>query len=66
MNEFKNILEAERLPCMTKIWRPLIPNHKDRYLTPEELKLYVLQSPRILAIIDEVIILFLFLFDCLF
>lgn len=56
MNAFVNLLEPNRLPCMTKVWEPLIPNRKDKYLTPEELKLTVLHSPRIVALIDEVCI----------
>lgn len=59
MNAFVNLLEPNRLPCMTKVWIPQIPNKKDRYLTPEELKQNVLQSPRIIALINEVSILLL-------
>lgn len=52
---FVNLLEPGRLPNMTKLWRPLIPHYKDKYLTPEELKISVLNSTRIQKLIDEVI-----------
>lgn len=51
---FQNLLEPDRMPCMTKVWQPQIPNRKENYLSPEELKLNVLESPRIVRLIEEV------------
>ncbi|KAG4074295.1 hypothetical protein HA402_008704 [Bradysia odoriphaga] len=50
---FQNLLEPDRMPCMTKVWQPQIPNRKESYLSPEELKLNVLESPRIVRLIEE-------------
>lgn len=54
MKGFHNLLEPDRMPCMTKVWQPQIPNRKENYLSPEELKLNVLESPRIVRLIEEV------------
>lgn len=57
MKGFHNLLEPDRMPCMTKAWQPHIPNRKENYLSPEELKLNVLESPRIVQLIEEVFVL---------
>lgn len=54
MKGFQNLLEPDRMPSMTKVWQPQIPNRKENYLSPEELKLNVLESPRIVRLIEEV------------
>lgn len=54
MDSFKNLLEPERFPCMTKVWKPMVPTKKDHYLTPNELKQTVFKSPRIIELIKEV------------
>lgn len=52
--QYKNLLEADRLPNMFKTWNPLLLNQKDQPLSPEELKMKVLNSPRINKLLDEV------------
>lgn len=47
MEHFVNLLEDKRLPDMSKEWKPLIPYKCDKLLTPETLKLAVLNSPEI-------------------
>lgn len=54
MDSFKNILAPDRIPCMTKVWKPLVPNQRERYLTPEELKQSVFNCPRIVELLNEV------------
>lgn len=55
MEVFVNLLEADRMPRMTKSWNPQVPHRMDKYLTPDQLKLSVLRSPRMVALIDEVL-----------
>lgn len=52
MDTFKNILIP--LPNMSKEYKPLIPFQHDKYLTPDSLKLAVLNSPRIRELCIEV------------
>lgn len=52
MDNFKNILAP--LPNMSKEWQPLKPYKHDKYLTPELLKVAVLQSPRIQELAVEI------------
>lgn len=47
MEKFVNLLEKNRLPDMGKPWSPLIPYKFYEYLTPETLKIAVLQSSEI-------------------
>lgn len=54
MDSFVNLLHPDRLPRMTKSWHPQVPHRMDKYLTPEQLKLSVLRSKRMVALIDEV------------
>lgn len=54
MESFVNLLEPDRLPRMTKRWQPQVPYRMDTYLTPEQLKLSVLKSARMIALIEEV------------
>lgn len=63
MKGFHNLLEPDRMPCMTKVWQPQIPNRKENYLSPEELKLNVLESPRIVRLIEEVCCSHVLVFD---
>lgn len=42
-----NLLEGNRVPDMGKKWQPLIPYECDKRLTPETLKLTVLNSPEV-------------------
>lgn len=44
MDKFTNLIEDNQLPDMGKKWKPLIPVKRDKYLTPEKLKLCVLNS----------------------
>lgn len=59
MDSFKNILAPDRIPCMTKVWKPLVPNQRERYLSPEELKNAVYNCPRIVELLNEVCMLLL-------
>lgn len=52
MDNFKNVLDP--LPNMSKEWKPLKPYKHDRYLTPELLKVAVLESPRIQELSIEI------------
>lgn len=53
MDHFYNIIAGNRLPDMGKSWKPLIPYHRERYLTPETLKQSVLNGRRISEICKE-------------
>lgn len=54
MESFLDLLQPDRLPRMTKRWQPQVPYRMDTYLTPEQLKLSVLKSERMVALIEEV------------
>ena len=55
LNDISNFVNMlTKLPCMTKDWRPVIPNRKDVYLTPEQLKVAVLNSTKINRVLDMV------------
>lgn len=54
MGAFVNLLDPDRMPRMTKRWRPQLANRQDKLLTPKELKRSVLHGERMQALIDEV------------
>lgn len=54
MDAFVNLLDADRMPHMSKTWRPQLANHLDKLLTPKELKRSVLHGERMQALIEEV------------
>ena len=52
MLNFTNIISPGNEPSMTKEYKPKIAQQFDKYLTPDELKKYVLRSPKIQILID--------------
>lgn len=54
LRDFKNLLTDNRLPNTSKVWNPIVAYRQDKYLTPEELKLKVLNSRRVHQVLDEV------------
>lgn len=54
LSHFKNLIQSDNLPSMTKVWAPLIPYKMNKYSKPENLKQMVLFSPRIQQLIKEV------------
>ena len=55
MANYRNILRKDRLPSiMTQSFQPAVPVIKNRYQSPEELKVTVLKSQRITRFIDDV------------
>lgn len=54
LRDFKNLLTDNRLPNTSKVWNPIVAYKRDKYLTPEELKLNVLNSRRVHQVLDEV------------
>lgn len=53
MDYFYNIIANDQFPDMGKQWKPLIPCHRDRYLTPETLKESVLNGSKISEICKQ-------------
>lgn len=49
MENFKNIINV---PSMTKEYKPKVVQKFDKYLNPDELKKFVLKSPRLQKLID--------------
>lgn len=47
MENFVNLIEGNRVPDMGKKWRPLIPYKFETFLTPETLKITVLNSTEV-------------------
>lgn len=53
MDYFYNIIANDCFPDMGKQWKPLIPYHRDRYLTPETLKKSVLNGSKMNEIVKQ-------------
>lgn len=53
MKDFINLVEPQHTPSMSKRWKPMVPYKQDRMLSPESLKLAVLDSPKIQMLIKR-------------
>lgn len=66
LRDFKNLLTDNRLPNTSKVWNPIVAYQRDKYLTPDELKLNVLNSRRVHQVLDEVKNLYFLLYRFFF